>query len=53
VLALSSHGLFCRQRDSFTRLLHRIHLAVLSLDNGVEMEQRQMSPVVSGGKHGL
>lgn len=54
MLVLSSHGLFCRERDSFTRtsLLHQIHLAVLSPDNGVETEQRQTSPV-SEGKHGL
>lgn len=47
MLTLSSHGLLCRQRDSFTRtsLLHQIHLAVLSLDNGVETEQGQTSLV--------
>lgn len=41
MLMLYSHGLLCRQKDSFTRtsLLHQVHLTVLSFDNGVDTEQ--------------
>lgn len=41
MLILCSHGLLCRQKDSFMRtsLLHQVHLTVLSFNNGVDTEQ--------------
>lgn len=41
MLILCSHGLLCRQKDSFMRtsLLHQLHLTVLSFNNGVDTEQ--------------
>lgn len=41
MLMLCSHGLLCRQKDSFTgtSVLHQVHLTVLFFDNGVDTEQ--------------
>lgn len=46
---LCSHGLLCRQKDSFTRtsVLHQVHLPVLFFDNGMDTDRPCLSLRIS------